>query len=140
MKFINLYKKLYVLAVISVGITMVSCKKLIEIPANPSNQLSTARIFSDSTNIMSAVAAVYSNYGLASGVQFGSGSVTIYTGLTGDELVPGGSTFLGNSFYMNQILPDNSTVRSMWSQAYSNIFQMNICIEGITNTAAISAG
>jgi len=141
MKFIHLYKKLFVLAVISIAITTVSCKKLIEIPSNPSNQLSTARIYSDSTNIMSAVAAVYSNYGAAiSGPQFGSGSITIYTGLTGDELIPGASTFVGNSFYTNQILPDNSTVRSMWSQAYANIFQMNICIEGITNTTAISAG
>lgn len=139
---INLqYKRIYFLLVILVGLTQLSCKKLIEIPANPSNQLSIERVFSDSTNIIAAVSAVYVNYGTASySPQFGSGTVTINTGLTGDELVPGANTYTAPAFYTNLLLPDNSGVRSMWSDAYKNIFQMNVCIEGITGTTAISAG
>ncbi|MCD0489894.1 RagB/SusD family nutrient uptake outer membrane protein [Pedobacter sp. MC2016-14] len=139
---INLpYKRIYFLLVILVGLTQLSCKKLIEIPANPSNQLSIERVFSDSTNIIAAVSAVYVNYGTTSySPQFGSGTITVNTGLTGDELVPGANTYTAPAFYTNLLLPDNSGVRSMWSDAYKNIFQMNVCIEGITGTAAISAG
>jgi hypothetical protein len=135
------YKRVYFLALILVGLTQAACKKLIEIPTNPSNQLSVSRVFSDSTNIIAAVSAVYVNYGTASfSPQFGSGSITINTGLTGDELVPGANIYSAPAFYTNILLPDNSGVRSMWSEAYKNIFQMNICIEGITNTTAISTG
>lgn len=133
------YKKLCFLAISLVGLVATSCKKLIEIPVNPSNQLSTARVFADSSNIVAAVAAIYSNFGItAYSPVFGSGSVTIYTGLAGDELVPGSDVYTAPLFYNNNVLPDNSGNRSMWSAAYTNIFQMNICIEGITSTSAIS--
>ena len=127
-------------AIISIGIIMTSCTKSIEIPLSPKNQLTAERVFSDSTDIIAVVSGVYSNFGTASSYpQFASGSITINTGLAADELVVGPNANGVTEFYNNLISPDNSTVRSMWSDAYKNIYQINRCIEGITGSNAISA-
>jgi hypothetical protein len=127
-------------AIITIGVMMTSCKKLIEIPENPKNQISAERVFSDSTNIIAAVSGVYSNFATASSyAQFTSGSITINTGLAADELIVGPNAFGATEFYNNTIAPDNANIRSMWSDAYKNIFQINLWIEGITGTSVISA-
>ncbi|EDM36256.1 hypothetical protein PBAL39_20274 [Pedobacter sp. BAL39] len=126
--------------VISIGSILASCNKLIDIPLNPKNQVSADRVFSDSTNIIAAVSGVYSNFATAASyAQFASGLITINTGLSADELTVGPNAFGVADFYNNTIAPDNSYVRSMWSDAYKNIFQINLCIEGITATNAISS-
>lgn len=135
--FINI--KTFTLGMVLIGLASSSCKKLIEIPANSRGKVSTEFVFTDSASIVSAVAGVYTNFGLSAfSPLFGSGAVTVYTGLTGDELAVGASTYTGTAFYNNQILPDNSTNRSLWTDAYRNIFQMNICLEGIQGSNAIS--
>ena len=138
MKSITFLHTRYFLPMVAIGLMLASCKKMIEIPLNPRNQLSVDRVFSDSANIIAAVSAVYSNFATtAPYAQFGSGLITISTALAGDELTIGPNA--GNTeFYSNTVLPDNSTIRTMWSDAYKNIFQMNLCIEGISGTTAIS--
>lgn len=116
-----------------------SCKKLIQIPTNPTNKLSKDRIFADSANIVAAVAGVYGNFGVTqSNLGFGNGAITIYTGLASDELIVGSETYTAPAFFENTILPDNSIVASMWSDAYKNIYQINICLDGVAKTTAIS--
>lgn len=139
MKQTTLINNKALLAIISIGIVITSCTKLIEIPENPKNQLAAERVFSDSANVLAAVSGVYSNFATASSYpQFASGLITINTGLAADELVVGPNAFGATEFYSNTIAPDNSIIRSMWSDAYKNIFQINLCIEGITATSAIS--
>ncbi|QEH39562.1 RagB/SusD family nutrient uptake outer membrane protein [Chitinophaga sp. XS-30] len=141
MHYNRLQLNIYFLVILSIGCFTTSCRKLIEIPADPSNQLSNERVFADSANIIAAVSAVYSNYGASLNVpEFGSGVMTVFTGLTSDELVPGSDMYVAPSFFNNNILQDNQTVASIWSNAYKNIFQINICLKGIEGTKAISDG
>lgn len=134
--------KSFTLPLMLSGILLTSCRKLIEIPGSPKNQLTTNRVFSDSANIISAIAGVYSNFGITSSYASGflSGNITIYTGLTGDELMPGSDIYNAPAFYSNNILPDDENVRSLWAGAYKSIFDVNICLEGISGTNAISKG
>src|SRR6187402_1193993 len=128
MKQTTVRNKKNLLAILSIGVIITSCTKLIEIPENPKNQLATERVFSDSTNIIAAVSGVYSNFATASPYpQFVSGLITINIGLAADELVVGPNAFGATEFYNNAVAPDNSTIRSMWSDAYKNIFQINLC-------------
>lgn len=139
MKLTKLLNRPHFYTIALLGLILTSCRKLIEIPSNPTNQLSVGRVFADSSDIIAAVAGVYSNFATAgSYAQFASGLITINTALTGDELVVGPNAFGAVDFYNNMVLPDNSSIRSMWSDAYKNIFQMNLCIERITGTSAIS--
>ena len=135
------HKKSVFLPAVMAVVVLTSCKKLIQIPSNPYNQLSASRVFSDSADIIAAVAAVYSDFGVSSSYTpgFASGAVTVLTGLTGDELMPGSDIYTAPPFYSNAILPDNQRLRSMWSAAYKSIFDINICLEGIAGTNAISA-
>src|SRR6187402_114657 len=96
-----LHKPFSCLAMIAAGAVFTSCKKLIEIPSNPRNQLSTSRVFSDSADIIAAIAGVYSDYGVSSSysVGFASGAITVYTGLAGDELIPGSDIYGAPPFY-----------------------------------------
>lgn len=138
----NRYIKSLSLPLVLGGLMFTSCKKLIEIPSSPKNQLTTDRVFSDSANIISAIAGLYSNFGISSSYSPGmfSGAITVYTGLTGDEMMPGSDIYTAPAFYSNNILPDNTNVRSLWSAAYKSIFDANICMEGISGSNAISEG
>jgi len=117
-----------------------SCKKLIEVPANPIDQIPQSHVFADSSDIIGAMAGIYTNFGVGVGsLNFGSGQITINTGLTGDELVPQ-IAFGGDDveLYQNAILPANGKDGTTWTDAYKCIYQMNVCLAGISSTNAIS--
>jgi starch-binding outer membrane protein, SusD/RagB family len=114
-----------------------SCNKLVDIPDHPINQIPESRVFSDSADIISAVAGVYSNF--KSGQQggtLGSSLITAYTGLASDELLSTSATAL---LFTNNTIPSNEgNVSNLWNSGYTNIYQMNACITGIGGTKAIS--
>src|SRR5688572_29318192 len=67
-----------------------SCKKLIEIPANPTDRISTAQAFADSSNVLSVIAGIYNKFGIVdngSAPGFYNSGMTIFPGLTSDELI-----------------------------------------------------
>ncbi len=106
-------------------IIICSCKKLVEIPPSPSNQISEERVFTDSADIMSAVSGIYA---LIQNVD-----VVSYTGLSSDELSTSSQSYI--QFYNNSIAPNNSLA---WNGFYANIYTMNACLAGIGSTQAIS--
>ncbi len=115
-----------------------SCKKLIEIPANPPSQLASAQIFTDSANIMGALAGMYSNFGASPGSSFSS-KLTLFTGLAGDEL--GADGYIDPSeaqFLNNSLISNNDGVSDLWSLAYSDLYKVNACLAGIGASTAIS--
>ncbi len=87
----NINKKLAGSLLIAV-FSLASCKKFIEIPANPPNAITPQEQFADSATTMSAVAGVYTydNQGVAFG--YSDANLTIATGLSSDELAYTGST------------------------------------------------
>jgi len=122
-----------------------SCKKLIEIPANPPQKISDHQVFADSADAVSAVTGVYTNFGVARfsfGLSFGTGLITQATGLSGDEL---NTSNTGDpnitQLAENSLVPSNSLVNSLWSGAYQPaIYQINDCIAGISTSTGLSAG
>ncbi len=132
---IKLLALFFCLAVLS------SCKKLIEIPGSPPNSISSELIFADSVHVMAAVAGIYNNFDItALSPGFHNGGITIYTGLASDELaLPAYSYEDIMGFYTNGMLPNNSIVASLWTDAYSAIYHINACLEGISGSTGISA-
>jgi hypothetical protein len=114
-----------------------SCNKMIEIPDHPINQIPQSRVFNDSADIISAVAGVYSNFKAnQTGGTIGSTMVTIIGGMSADELLANSSSNAG--FISNNIPVNDGNVGNLWSGGYSNLYQMNSCINGIGSTTAIS--
>lgn len=117
-----------------------SCKKMIEIDP-PKNQLVTSQVFADSTDATSAVLGIYINMmnsSSSSGFTFANGAITLYTGLSSDELMPTGTNSTESQFYSNSLLVDNQAIVVQWRQAYSLIYQANACIEELAGSSGIS--
>jgi hypothetical protein len=121
------------------AIMFVACKKLIQIPP-PSNEIPQTAVFSDSADIMNAVAGIYNNFGVTGyNPSFLSGSITINTGLAGDELIPASTNQPSDFQFYGNVIPNiNTSNEGMWSNAYTCLYQINACLSGITASTAIS--
>src|SRR5216684_6304939 len=94
-----------------------SCKKLIEIPPNPSTEIAESQQFADSATAMSAVAYVYSYAAnTISGFGYADAMLTEATGLSSDELIsPNNSDPNILEFYSYGLTNINSNISSLWS-------------------------
>jgi starch-binding outer membrane protein, SusD/RagB family len=128
---------------IIIGILLVSglfasCKKLIEIPANPSSQVTQQEIFADSASTMSAVAGVYA-YNGGNGFGYSDGDMTLCSALSADEVTTNISSD-AQQFYTYTLTPLNNIVTSnLWPYPYQSIFQVNSVLSGVANNSALSA-
>lgn len=134
-----LYKTLHHKGLLSLGMLIVSlcsCKKFIEIPP-PENQIISETVFAEDNSAIATLNGLYSTM-MQSSNGFSSGVITLYTGLSADELYYFSSSDK-EQFAKNQI-PSNSLVLDsyFWQPAYSYIYQANNCIQGATNSTGIS--
>jgi hypothetical protein len=137
--FCNLKNKLVVLLILS-GL-FASCKKMIDIPPSPPNQISQVTIFADSTDIMSAIAGVYLyNNGTTAGFAYRDANMSICTGNSGDDLAITTNAYdaVTPQFYLNTLLSNNSDVASLWTSPYQAMYTVNTCINNLQNTTVIS--
>lgn len=122
----------------TVLVILSGCEKFVEIDS-PKNQLLDDAVFSDSANAGSAITGLYINALQNIGIGFSSGAITVYSGLSGDELIP---VSLSNvnmiEFYTNSLSAGNFTNSSMWIKAYNLIYSANACIEGLEHAVNIS--
>jgi hypothetical protein len=117
---------------------LTSCNKLVEIPP-PTSSITTSQVFADSIDANSAVLGIYSkifNQKLDGGsYSFGNSGITLFCGISADELIPYSSQF--QPFYFNTLLSSTPDVGRFWTQPYSYIYQANACIEGIQSSTTI---
>lgn len=116
---------------------LVSCKKLIEIPVNPPTEIIRDQVFADSATTMTAVAGVYSSTPGGHGLPYSDGILTIATALSAHEVSTGDGD--GTQFFRYTLNPINSMVSSLWSAPYSEIYQINDVLAGITGNSNLSA-
>ena len=138
MKFIihQRYITLAQVLLLPLAIAFSSCKKLIEIPANPNDKVSTPRVYSDSLNVLGALTGIYANFGTGGfGGSINTGYTSIYTSLASDELV----SLNPNEFYANEIQVTSGTVSEIWRTAYAGIYQCNAFLEGLAASDGVSA-
>jgi starch-binding outer membrane protein, SusD/RagB family len=129
-------KKYFLLLCTCAGVMLMSsCKKFVDIDA-PRNSVTRDVLFVDSASASSALLGIYSRImGVSIAPSFGCGLVTVYGAQSADELISYSSA--DQTFYQNILVQDNSTIKSMWEQAYSYIYLANICIEGLEQSNTI---
>ena len=135
MRFNIKYSPLLQLQVIGFGILIFcnACKKLVQIDP-PIDSITSSQVFADSANAVSALANIYSNLEYSSndglGVGIGSGAVTMFCGMSADELLPLISG--GDQFSTNTLDPSNNYLNAyFWDPAYLCIYETNAVIEGL---------
>lgn len=115
----------------------ISCKKYIAV-APPKNLAELSRIFETDQAAISAASGVYAQM-VAASLTFCNGGITVYAGLSSDELQNVSSSATVDAFKNNTLLADNPTILStFWNNPYKNIFHINAVMEGLVNSKSLS--
>jgi hypothetical protein len=113
------------------------CKKFVEIK-NPRNQLVTEETFSNDQTATSAVAGLY-NRMMNTNLYFMNGALSLYLGLTSDEIYNTSSSTDVDQFTNNSLLANNGIIKSnFWGEAYSRIYHANAIIEGLNSSRTVT--
>jgi starch-binding outer membrane protein, SusD/RagB family len=134
---LKMMKKQYIVLSLFILTLMISCKKYVTIPG-PKNQILTNQVFADSADATSAIFGIYIN-SMSGFYGFNDGAITIFPGLSADELNITANNVEYNQYYTDNILTGNNTNNGLWSEAYTEIYAANACISGITGSAGISS-
>ncbi|MBE8722977.1 RagB/SusD family nutrient uptake outer membrane protein [Sphingobacterium pedocola] len=128
--------KIYLIAFFSSGI--MSCKEFLSIDP-PSNELTSATIFNDSTSAAQALTGLYIYAMSENGLSFGSGALTANLGLAADELTLAAVDANLEEYLTNGVTVLNASNYALWTRAYEYIYRANSCIEGITASKGINS-
>ncbi|HEV3326585.1 MAG TPA: RagB/SusD family nutrient uptake outer membrane protein [Puia sp.] len=118
-----------------------SCKKLIQIPSSPPNEIAESAMFTDSATAMTAVAGVYT-YSLQSQNDFAysDGDFTFGTGLSSDELVTTEVTDQNLAQFTDfGLTAVNSDVGSLWKAPFTSLYAVNDVIANVNTSPTLSA-
>jgi hypothetical protein len=126
------------ITVLCVLVSLSSCKKFVDIPA-PQTQAESSSVFSSNATATSAVVGLYYQM-IASNLTLMNGAITIYTGLSGDEISNVNPNSDYDAFRTNAIPSNNSSINSkFWTNAYKYIYQANAVLEGLNQSTAVTA-
>jgi len=118
---------------------LAGCKKLVDV-GKPVSTITTEDAFSSNAKANSTLAGIYSQMMNNSGsMYFSNGGLTIYAGLSADELANLSGTTITEDyqFYTNTLLATTAMPGSLiWQPAYRNIYNANAAIAGIAASTA----
>ncbi len=104
----------------------------------PKNELTRSAVFSDNVSAQSALAGIYSQM-IGNNAIFANGAVTLYGGLSADEMVHYANNQFLEEFSANRLTPLNQLLRDrLWNTAYNYIYQVNALLEGISDNPSIN--
>ena len=119
--------RIYIAFLIAGNLLLCSCKKFIEVPP-PRNELTTTTVFATDESALSVLTGMYSTM-MQTDLGFSNGGITMFTGLSSDELLIYSNSNYQSEFYENALLPSNSGVQTLWRDAYKTIYAANTLIE-----------
>jgi hypothetical protein len=131
----KIYSGTMVTLLISGMLLLSSCKKYLEIDP-PINSFVAANAFDNDDLVQADITGLYS-YNLLSS-SYHDIYRHVYPGYSADELkyyTPSAN----DEFMYNDILPNNTASRYMWSEPYKAIYQCNIMLEALNISTKISA-
>jgi len=116
----------------------ISCTKLVQIPP-PANSITTSQVFADSVDATAALDGIYSSMGYTqTSVEFGDGLLTVYCGLSADELEDFNLTYQDLDY--NILKATDGITDQFWLNAYTYLYPINSCIESVQSSTGISSG
>ncbi|WP_431199644.1 RagB/SusD family nutrient uptake outer membrane protein [Mucilaginibacter sp. P19] len=104
-------------------LAIAGCKKVLEV-GTPQNQLTTDKIFADSTSALAAMANVYALFNNTIDPNY-----NIYMDCYSDELQYSGSTDETLQYIQGSVAPSNTTNANFWKASYFAIYSANLIIE-----------
>lgn len=108
------------------------CKKMIMVES-PKNQLTTDKVFTDSTSASAALLGVYANFES----QFDPGYST-YISLYTDDIGYVGTDITNTEYYEGRLTAMNTTNENIWSRLYNIVYQCNDIISQLQHNNSLS--
>ncbi|HTN17025.1 MAG TPA: RagB/SusD family nutrient uptake outer membrane protein, partial [Chitinophagaceae bacterium] len=114
-----------------------SCKKFVQVEA-PSQLIETNAVFSSDKTAISSVTGLYIQMRNQS-LSITNGGVSVFAGLSADEIINSVPSTLADPFAKNALLPSNSTITTgFWTAAYKSIYQTNAILEGVSRSKSLT--
>ncbi|UCS94331.1 RagB/SusD family nutrient uptake outer membrane protein [Echinicola marina] len=114
-----------------------ACKEFIDVPL-PENQIQAMEVFENELTALSAVYGVYNTISQGN-LHLARGGMSVYIGLTSDELAIASPNTTAEPFYENNLDAENTTVRNnFWNSSYRIIYHINAVIEGLENSKELT--
>lgn len=114
-----------------------SCKKLVQIDP-PVSSITTSEVFADSADAGAAVAGIYSTMSYPK-PSFGNSMLTLYPGLSADELLNFNSNGDLLNLSDNTVLASNGNPSAIWTIGYTDLYEPNAILEGLQASSSIAA-
>ncbi|WP_158275412.1 RagB/SusD family nutrient uptake outer membrane protein [Pedobacter sp. HMWF019] len=108
-----------------IGLLALGCKKLIE-TGDPKNQLTTDKVFADSTSATAALGNLYAQF-----EQFFEPNFTTSIGVYTDELNVTSTAANDKEFLQSRLSVTNSTNLTLWQNLYTIIYGCNDLLENV---------
>lgn len=115
----------------------ISCEEFVSVDL-PDAQLTGTMVFQEESTATAALSDIYASMasqGFVSGGQFGA---SFLWGMYTDELDYYGSDIDTQGWYQHTILPSNDDVNMWWRTAYSQVYQLNAFLEGVSASQSLS--
>jgi len=134
MKIQHIFSKHLYMAVLTILLLNISCKKAVEV--GPSAvALNSSNVFTSNSTAQSVVAGIFTK--MASGAFYhGQNSVSLSMGLAADELTIFSTNSSLGAFYLNSYTP--IAPPSFWTEFYKELFYCNTAINGISGSSQIT--
>jgi len=114
-----------------------SCSKLVD-AGIPEDRIVNQAVFENDATATSAAAGMYVQM-LRTNQQFAGGGITLFAGLSADELYNTTSSVNTDEFTNNALSAGNNVVRNnLWVAGYQLLFQANNIIEGLEQSTGVT--
>jgi starch-binding outer membrane protein, SusD/RagB family len=115
-----------------------SCEDFLDIDS-PKNQISQVEVFKNDEVATSAVVGIYNRMITNGFLAGGAYGLTLFAGLSSDELVNHNNNSIYIELYKNEISLINSNVElRIWGEAYQYIYTANAILEGLSRGSGVS--
>jgi len=116
--------------------TSVACRKLLDVPP-PQDQVSTATVFASDSSALKALSGMYIQM-MDNTRSLLNGGVTIYCGLSADELVNSYPSIFEDPFRTNSLSADNLQNAVLYNMAYTLIHTANTILAELDGAGSLS--
>nr|WP_294877559.1 RagB/SusD family nutrient uptake outer membrane protein [uncultured Pedobacter sp.] len=131
-------QKLFLLLSIAI-IVPTSCKKLVEVDP-PVTSINAENVYTNDLTAAAVLTGIYSNLSSSAFSFGGLTSMSLFTGLSGDELtlMNGSTNTAYTSYYRNALTSSNTSGSDFWVKIYPTLFVANSAIEGLSNSITLT--
>jgi starch-binding outer membrane protein, SusD/RagB family len=115
-----------------------SCKKLVEVDTPPTSEAG-ATVFNNDASASSVLTGIYTSMSLSSFPSGGITSMSLFPGLSADELsVFGNYNPTYTNYYTNALTNSNTGGSDFWTNIYQTIFIVNSAIQGLSGSTSLT--